>query len=131
LVAETAEIGLKHFDFEKLANKKTYDEGFEYGKMAGEKISQALQKGGLENRARRLLVNLTNHLNRLASEENDNNISETEEQSIIQKLSNSRRLSGTGDSTQNTGTGLTFLSPTSAFGSIRGGGSDSLSEEQF
>src|SRR5690348_14112014 len=100
---------------------RTYDEGFEYGKMAGEKIFQALQKGGLENRVRRLLVNLTNHLNRLANEENDNNISETEEQSIIQKLSNSRRLSGTGNSNENTGTGLAFLSPASTFGSIKVG----------
>jgi len=125
LFAETAEIGLKHFDFEELAKMRTYGEGFEYGKMAGEKISQALQKGGLENRARRLLVNLTNHLNRLANEEFDNNISATEEQSIIQKLSNSRRLRCTGDSTENTGTGLSFLSPISAFGSIEGRGDNS------
>ena len=133
LFSETAEIGLKHFDFEKLANMKTYDEGFEYGKMAGGKISQALQKGGLENRARRLLVNLTNHLNLLANEENDNNISASEEQSIIQKLSNSRRSRDTGDSTENTGTGLSFLSPVSTFGSIEGRSDNSgwPSEKQF
>jgi len=67
----------------------------------------------------------------LASEEFDNsNISSAEEQSIIKKLSNPRQLSGTGNSSENTGTGLTFLSPANAFGSIKVG-PDSLSEEQF
>jgi len=127
LTSETFEICLKNFSFEELASINNLLKLDKHG----EKINQLFQKSGLENRSRQLLINLTKHLNRLASEEFDNNnISTAEEQSIIQKLSNPRQLSGTGNSNENTGTGLTFLSPANTFGSIKVG-PDSLSEEQL
>ncbi|CAG8577350.1 1604_t:CDS:2 [Paraglomus occultum] len=110
LTAEGSEILLKNFSPEEL--ESFADTGPSALAKNGEKINQVLQRSGME-------------------EEFDNsNISSAEEQSIIQKLSSPRQLSGTGNSSENTGTGLTFLSPANAFGSIKVG-PDSLSEEQF
>ncbi|CAG8606727.1 9155_t:CDS:2 [Paraglomus brasilianum] len=105
LTAEGSEILLKNFSPEEL--ESFVDISPSTLAKNGEKINQALQR-----------------------KFDNSNISSAEEQSIIKKLSNPRQLSGTGNSSENTGTGLTFLSPANAFGSIKVG-PDSLSEEQF
>ncbi|CAG8840133.1 32591_t:CDS:1, partial [Racocetra persica] len=120
LTAEVCEIVVEKFDWKKLASfdklppAEAYKKGYEYGEsVMKETFLQASLKANLENKVRSLLINLTNHINRLANEEvNNNNVSTSEEQSITQRFSTPRQLHDSNNNpTENTGTGLSFISP--------------------
>ncbi|CFW93126.1 protein of unknown function [endosymbiont DhMRE of Dentiscutata heterogama] len=133
LTAEVCEIAVEKFDLKKLASfdklppKEAYKKGYEYGEnIMKETLLQASLKANLENRARSLLVNLTNHINRLANEEVNNNVSTSEKQSITQRFSTSRQLHDLNNNpAENTGTGLSFISPVNTFGSVSVGNGNS------
>lgn len=134
LTAEVCEIAVEKFDWKKLASfdklppAEAYKKGYEYGEnVMKETLLQASLKANLENRARSLLVNLTNHINRLANEEvSNNNVSTSEKQSITQRFSTSRQLHDSNNNpAENTGTGLSFISPVNTFGSVSAGNDNS------